>query len=169
MQPDEMQDESRLAEAVMRPLHPSQVQVLRIRTALVVLVLLLAALALDVGPLRETVLPRFALPGAVLLLGLVALLVIPPRRYRRWAYHEGEDELQILRGMLIRVRTIVPFGRVQHIDVAQGPIQRPFGLATLVLHTAGTHGASVQLPGLGHDDAEALRDRIRAKIRQDLV
>ena len=103
------------------------------------------------------------------LLGLAALLVFPARRYRRWAYREGEDEIQIRRGTLVHVRTIVPFGRVQHIDVAQGPIQRPFGLATLILHTAGTHGASVRLPGLAHNDAEAMRDRIRAKIRQDLM
>ena len=46
-------------------------------------------------------------------------------------------------------------------------MQRPFGLATLILHTAGTHGASVQLPGLALADAEAMRDRIRAKIRQE--
>ena len=54
------------------------------------------------------------------------------------AIGKGEDEIEIRRGRLVRVRTIVPFGRVQHIDVAQGPIQRPFGLGTLILHTAGT-------------------------------
>ena len=95
--------------------------------------------------------------------------VLPVRRYRGWGYREGEDEIEIRRGLLIRVRTIVPFGRVQHIDVAQGPIQRMFGLGTLILHTAGTHGASVPLPGLPVAEAEAMRDRIRAKIRQDLV
>ena len=169
VQPDEMQDELQPGAAAMTPLHPSQVSVLRIRTALAALVLAALAFALDIGPLRETMLPAFAVPALAVLLGLALVAVLPGRRYRRWAYCEGEDELQIRRGMLIRVRTIVPFGRVQHIDVAQGPIQRPFGLATLVLHTAGTHGASVQLPGLAHADAEGLRDRIRAKIRQDLV
>ena len=94
---------------------------------------------------------------------------LPRRRYRAWGYREGEDELHVRRGLLVRVRTIVPFGRVQHIDVAQGPIERRFGLATLILHTAGTRGASVPLPGLPHGEAERMRDRIRAKIRQDLV
>ena len=101
--------------------------------------------------------------------GLAATLVFPVRRYRGWGYREGEDEIEIKRGRLIRVRTIVPHARVQHIDVAQGPIQRLFGLGTLILHTAGTHGASVPLPGLAYSDAEEMRDRIRAKIRQDLV
>lgn len=173
MQPDEMQDELR-AEAqagagAMTPLDPRQVGVLRLRTALAAAAATVAALVLDIGPLRETMLRPFAVPALVLLLALAAILVFPGRRYRGWGYLEGDDEIQIRRGTLIRVRTIVPFGRVQHIDLAQGPVQRPFGLATLTLHTAGTHGASVQLPGLAYGDAEAMRDRIRAKIRQDLV
>lgn len=173
MQPDEMQgelrDEAGHAPGAMTPLHSSQLKVLRIRTALAAAAAALVAFLADIGPLRGTILPPFAVPALAAALGLVAILVFPARRYRRWGYAEGEDEIQIRRGTLVHVRTIVPFGRVQHIDVAQGPIQRPFGLATLVLHTAGTHGASVQLPGLAYGEAEAMRDRIRAKIRQDLV
>lgn len=165
MQPNENQDESR----AMTPLDPAQRHVLRIRAALAAAVVILAALVFDAGPLRETLLPPFAAPGAMLLLALILIAVYPARRYRRWGYRESGDEIEIRRGNLVRTRTIVPFGRVQHIDVAQGPIQRPFGLATLIMHTAGTHGSSVSLPGLKHADAEALRDRIRAKIRQDLV
>ena len=64
---------------------------------------------------------------------------------------------------------MVPFGRVQHIDVHQGPIERAYGLATLVLHTAGTHNASVALPGLGHDDALAMREDIRAHVKRETM
>src|SRR6185295_13446375 len=123
----------------------------------------------DLGPLRATPLPALLLPAALLALGVLATLILPRRRYRHWGYREGGEELEIRRGMIVRVRTIVPFGRVQHIDVAQGPVQRRFGLATLVLHTAGTQGAAVPLPGLLHGEAEAMRDRIRAKIRQEFV
>ena len=163
--PDDSQDEA----GAMTPLHPDQVKVLAIRTGLLAALLALAALAADLGPVRRTPLAAFLLPLAVLALGVLATLVLPRRRYRRWGYREGEDELEIRRGMLVRVRTIVPFGRVQHIDVAQGPVQRRFGLATLILHTAGTQSAAVPLPGLLHGEAEAMRDRIRAKIRQEFV
>lgn len=165
MQPDDFGDET----SSMTRLHPSQIKVLRIRIALAAAVATAGAFPLDLALARETGLPPLAMPGAVLLLALAVTLLYPARRYRGWGYREGEDEIEIRRGRWFRVRTIVPFGRVQHIDVAQGPIQRPFGLATLILHTAGTHGASVPLPGLLHGDAEAMRDRIRAKIRQDLV
>jgi membrane protein YdbS with pleckstrin-like domain len=169
VQPNEIEDEALQERAGPTPLDPAQVHVLRIRIALLAAAAVLAVFAFDLGPLRETPLPRLAAPGLALLLALAFVILYPPRRYRSWGYDEGADEIEIGRGRWFQVRTIVPFGRVQHIDVAQGPIQRPFGLATLILHTAGTHGASVPLPGLRHDDAEAMRDRIRAKIKQDLV
>jgi len=153
----------------MTPLHPNQKWVLRIRTGLASLALLLAAQMLDLGPLRATPVPAGLVPAALALLAAAAIVLLPRRRYRAWGYCEKEDELHIRHGLLIRMRTVVPFGRVQHIDVAHGPIERGFGLATLILHTAGTRGAAVSLPGLPQPEAEAMRDRIRAKIRQDLV
>lgn len=156
-------------ERVMTPLHPNQIWVIRIRAGLAALVALLMVSLLDVGLLRDTALPVGAVPGVVALLALLAVLVLPPRRYRAWGYREEEDELHVRYGLFTRVRTVVPFGRVQHIDVAHGPVERRFGLATLILHTAGTRGAAVPLPGLLHEEAERMRDRIRAKIRQDLV
>jgi uncharacterized protein len=169
VQPNEIEDEALRERAALTPLDPAQVHVLRIRIGLVAAAAALAAFVLDLGPLRETPLPPLAVPGFALLLGLALVLLYPPRRYRSWRYDEGADEIEIRRGRWFRVRTIVPFGRVQHIDIGQGPIQRPFKLATLILHTAGTHGASVPLPGLRYEQAEKMRDRIRAKIRQDLV
>lgn len=166
MQADGTSDEA----SAMTPLDPAHVAVLRIRTGLIAVAAPLLALAfMRTGLLPAPPGPGWLIPAAILLIGLAATLVFPLRRYRGWGYREGEDEIEIRRGRLVRVRTIVPFGRVQHIDVAQGPIQRMFGLGTLILHTAGTQGASVPLPGLPVAEAERMRDRIRAKIRQDLV
>jgi membrane protein YdbS with pleckstrin-like domain len=154
--------------SAMTPLDPDHVSVLRVRFGLVTAALV-ALVAMNGRAFAALPVPGWLLPAAILMAGLVATLILPVRRYRGWGYREGEDEIEIRRGRLVRVRTIVPFGRVQHIDVAQGPIQRMFSLGTLILHTAGTRGASVPLPGLPVAEAEEMRDRIRAKIRQDLV
>jgi uncharacterized protein len=137
--------------------------------AISVVVLLGVAFALDLALQEQAGTPPGLVPGLVLLPAVAALFVLPRRRYSAWAYFEGTEELHIRHGLLIRTQTAVPFGRVQHIDVAQGPVERRFGLARLILHTAGTRSAAIPLPGLVHEQAEQMRDRIRARIRQDLA
>ena len=102
-----------------------------------------------------------------LLLAAVLVIYMPMRRFSTRGYSLAEERLRVVRGVFFRADTIVPFGRVQHIDVGQGPLERAFGLATLTVHTAGTHNASVSLPGLRHQDATDIRDDIRAAIRRD--
>lgn len=169
MEPDELAVETNEERATMAPLDPRHLSLLRIRAGLFAAILIAVALALDIGPIRQTPVPQWSLPGAAALLGLLLLIVLPKRRYRAWGYAESADELRIRHGLLVRTMTLVPFGRVQHIDVAQGPLQRRLGLATLIVHTAGTHGAAVPLPGLAHGQAEAMRDRIRAKIGEEFA
>ncbi len=148
---------------MMRPLDPRQIWVLRIRVAIFAAALVAVSTAIeaaaDAWPMRGL------MPGLAVLIGLVLLLWLPQRRYRAWSFREDEDELHVRHGLLVRMRTIVPFVRVQHIDLAQGPVERSLGLATLILHTAGTRGSSVRLPGLAQAEAEAMRDRVRARIR----
>ncbi len=157
------------AEPAMTPLDPRQIKVMRVRALIATVVVTLIAVAICLGPLRATPIPLGVLPATVAAMGLLASLILPGRRYRAWGYREEEEELHVRHGLLIRVQTAVPFARVQHIDIAQGPIERRFGLTRLVLHTAGTRGASIRLPGLAREQAEAMRDRIRAKIREDLT
>jgi membrane protein YdbS with pleckstrin-like domain len=153
----------------MTPLHPRQLTLLRIRTAILAAFLVPPLVYADWEASLRGLVPAGAVAGIGLLLLAAAIFLMPRRRYASWGYAGAEDELTVRHGLMVRRLTIVPFGRVQHIDVAQGPIERALGLATLVLNTAGTRGAAVRLPGLLHGDAERLRDHIRAKIRQDLL
>jgi hypothetical protein len=152
----------------MTSLDPKQLWVLRIRFAIAALVLAPGLVWADVMIARERWAPGGLAGGIAALLILFLVWFMPRRRYRAWGYDLGEDELVVKHGLLVRKTTVVPFGRVQHIDIAQGPIERIFGLTTLVLNTAGTRGSAVRLPGLVQGDAERMREHIRAKIRQDL-
>jgi membrane protein YdbS with pleckstrin-like domain len=105
----------------------------------------------------------------ILLVALWLIVRVPLRRYHARGYQLGGDRLRVVRGMMFHSDTVVPFGRVQHIDVHQGPIERAYGLATLVLHTAGNHNASVALPGLAHADALAMREEIRAHVKRETM
>ena len=94
------------------------------------------------------------------------MLVLPPRRFARWGYRLDGELLRIVRGRVFHHDTAVPLGRVQHVDVDQGPLARRYGLAMLTVHTAGNHNASVSLPGLRRDDALAMREAIGARIKR---
>lgn len=152
----------------LRALHPNHLKLLRVRGSFLALALLAAAALADSTLLKKTALPFGLATAAAAAIGLLLVLVLPPRRYRSWAWRMEEDELRIASGVLVRSDAVVPFGRVQHIDIVRGPLQRRYGLGSLVLHTAGTRSAAVLLPGLEASEAERIRDHVRSKIREDL-
>jgi hypothetical protein len=82
-------------------------------------------------------------------------------RYRSWSYRVRADSLFLDRGVLTRVRTVVPYVRIQHVDASRGPVERTFGLATVVVYTAGSRGADVSIPGLTPEDADDLQERLK--------
>lgn len=104
----------------------------------------------------------FLWAGLVFVLGLAELALHPRAAYRAWSYTVGEEEVRLRRGVWWRSESVVPVSRIQHVDTQQGPIERAFGLATLVLFTAGSVGARLEVPGLAAERAEALRDRLAA-------
>jgi uncharacterized protein len=97
-------------------------------------------------------------PVTALLVWLAVWWPVIDYRYRR--YHVTPTGIQIWSGVLWRTVISVPRSRVQHIDVTQGPIERSFGLATLSIYTAGSDYSKVDLPGLDHGVALALRDAL---------
>lgn len=107
------------------------------------------------------------LPIVVALVGFSAIVYAPRRIYRRLGYALDDRLLRVVRGWLFHTDTIVPFVRVQHIDVMRGPLDKLFGTASLQVHTAGTHNSVVTLPGLAPSRAIDIRDAIRAEIHAD--
>jgi len=93
----------------------------------------------------------------------------PAVSYRHTGYRVDEEGIEIRRGVYWRVVINVPRSRVQHIDVAQGPVDRRYGLGTLVLYTAGTDHAKVKLEGLEHGRALRVREHLLPSGADDAV
>ena len=94
---------------------------------------------------------------AVLVLGVVVVGVAPGLRWRRWRYEIRPDEIDLQRGILWVERTLVPLARIQHVDTRQGPLQRRFGLSTVVFFTAAGPN---HIPELSTPVAAEVRERI---------
>lgn len=98
--------------------------------------------------------------AVVLVAAWVAWLV--PRQVRAMGYAERADDLLIRRGIMFRRLVVVPYGRLQYLDVQRGPVARAVGVASLQLHTASA-GSDASIDGLPDAEAERLRDQLAAR------
>ena len=96
---------------------------------------------------------------AMLVAGSALGWVLIGRTVASWAYAERDDDLFIRRGVMFLRCDVVPYGRMQLVDVTAGPLQRHFGVATVHLHTAAP-GTNARIPGLPSPEAARLRDRL---------
>jgi membrane protein YdbS with pleckstrin-like domain len=99
-----------------------------------------------------------AIAVAVAVAAAIAAVLLR-NRYRSWAYREREEDLIVARGVLVRRISVVPYGRMQFVEVTAGPVERVFKLATVQLHTAAAH-SDARIPGLERNEAARLRDRL---------
>jgi uncharacterized protein len=90
------------------------------------------------------------------------------RAVRAWGYAERADDLLIRHGVLIQRLTVVPYGRMQYVDVQAGPLDRAFGIAQVQLHTASS-GTDASIPGLPPHEAARLRDRLASRGHAQLA
>lgn len=151
------------------PVDPAYAGVLRIMALMNMVPFAIGASLFDFLLIRHLEGPYGLLSAIAWAVAIFVVVSFPSRRMSRWGYRMGADELRVARGWLFRTDTIVPFVRVQHIDVGQGPIERWFGLSHLVVHTSGTHNSTVTLPGLQSDLAASMREAIRRHIQTDFA
>jgi uncharacterized protein len=103
----------------------------------------------------------WGLPIVVVVWGLVDMILIP-RRVRAMGYAEREDDFLFKSGLWFRRVLAVPYGRLQYLDVKEGPVQRHFGIRSLELQTASA-STNATIEGIPAEDSERLRDQLMAR------
>jgi hypothetical protein len=126
-----------------------------VATALVLAGTVGTAMALLAGPAIGGI-----TAAAVAVCALIVLWFVH-NRVRSWVYQERDEDLIVERGVLVRRLSVVPYGRMQFVDVTAGPVDRLFRLATVRLHTAAA-ASDARIPGLEREEAARLRDRLAA-------
>lgn len=96
---------------------------------------------------------------AVIVIIHVWLMWLVPRQVRAMGYYEGEHDFLIRKGIMFKSLTVIPYGRIQFVDVNEGPIARWYGMTTMTLHTASAETAG-SLDGLPAVEAARLRDML---------
>ncbi|MES2755110.1 MAG: PH domain-containing protein [Pseudomonadota bacterium] len=151
----------------LNPLEAGYLRVLQLGAVVPASLLLAGAVAAGWFAARQVGALGWAATLPIVAIAAWSGLFAPRRRWAAWGWALADGELHVARGVWVQVHTVVPLARVQHIDVAQGPIERANQVARLIVHTAGTEHATVTLPGITRATAEELRDTIRGQIRSD--
>lgn len=161
-----MNDATPVADGVHHPLDPRVIPLQRITGSIFIGVIaagsfmFLAIRALSERTSRTLLIMQLAVWLALVLLGVWHAIRWPARAYEHTSYRVDDQGIEIRRGVYWRVVINVPRSRVQHTDVSQGPIERRYGLGTLVIYTAGTEHAKVELEGLEHGRALQIREHL---------
>ena len=132
------------------------------------LVLALFAVAFLIGAAVAYFVGPAWLAAVIAAVGLLTLIIGWPwigRRVKSWGYSERDDDLVVGSGIWFRRLVVVPYGRLQLVDVKAGPIDRAFGLTSVQLHTAAAT-SDAAIPGLEPQVAADLRDRLAARGEQ---
>ena len=126
-----------------------------VRSALIALVVFVAA---GIASAAGDVAPALVLGPAVVVTTVVAAFGWwwPDVTYRHWSYRLGDEAIEVDHGVAFRTHSVIPYFRVQHVDTAQGPIDRRLGLTSLTIHTASA-ATDATLPGLADEDARSVR------------
>jgi len=140
------------------PLSPTlmKMRLTEIAVVATVLVVIAGSVALAAG---NSVAALAAVLGIVLCSGAAWWFV--RNRFRAWGYLERDEDLEVRRGVMVQRLSVVPYGRMQFVEITTGPVERLFGLATVKLHTAAA-ASDARIPGLHPDEAARLRDRLAA-------
>lgn len=104
--------------------------------------------------------------GITLLLAIMSFL-ITIYGFRRKQYALRERDIIYSSGLFWRSKTVIPFNRVQHAEVMQGPIDRLFNLSKLLVYTAGGSSSDLSIPGLSPEEAESIKHFILVKTISD--
>ena len=104
--------------------------------------------------------------GVVVLLGLV-LLILAKAFFKRKKYKIADKNISYQEGILYQKETVVPFARIQHIEIDEGPLERYFKIATLSIYTAGDSGRDLKINGLELTKAQEIKSFISNFIKDE--
>lgn len=114
------------------------------------------------------------IPGSIFVLGAFLVLVFvlvyifsAKLFYKKKKYKIENTNLSYRKGVLINQLIVVPFSRIQHIEIDEGPFERFFKLSTMSVYTAGDSGKDLKISGLKTEKAQEIKEIITAYIKDE--
>lgn len=151
----------KMEEVQFEPLQPSHMYVNLIVVGIIFLFVLAGVTVLAF--MVEEVKPYFVagLLAILVVFGFLALVEIKAFKFRGYALRT--HDILYRDGWLWKSWMVIPFNRIQHLEINQGPIDRIFDLASLQLFTAGGSSSDIEIDGLTPEQAADIKSFIMSK------
>lgn len=157
----------KVEELTFHPIERRYLRVSLISSAIFWVLLFIGAMSIAaLGDIEERQMAYLIFGGGVLLLTAANMLFINAS-FKKKKYALRERDIIYTKGLLWSVRTSIPFNRIQHAELKQGPFERLYGLHSLKVFTAGGQSSDLVIPGLKEETAQSIKDFILGKTSQD--
>ena len=157
----------RIESEGLKPISPSFLKVLRIELLISsCIILVIAAICIYFIKLLQQ--PRWVvLIGGIWFLLTAMQWFLQQKTFNMMAYAVRERDILFRSGWIVRKIRTCPFNRIQHSSISSGPLERKYGLATLILYTAGTDDSDVRIAGLSATEAATLKEWVNKKVTDE--
>tara|TARA_A100000171_G_scaffold39641_1_gene39460 strand:+ start:1292 stop:1828 length:537 start_codon:yes stop_codon:yes gene_type:complete len=156
-----------LEEVNFKPIDPNYLKVSLISSALFFVALVAGAIAIiEFSDFEEKTNGYLISMGAILLFS-VTNIILTILGFKKKKYALRQRDIIYTKGLIWSVRTTVPFNRIQHAELKQGPIERLYKINSLKLFTAGGQSSDLVIPGLPDDEALSMKDFVLKKTEED--
>jgi membrane protein YdbS with pleckstrin-like domain len=165
--PVEVESLPKVEDIDFKSIEKKYLRISLISISIVCLVLIAGYLAIaHFSEMEKTLVSYLAGSGALFLLGSFNF-TMTILGFKKKKYALRQRDILYTKGLLWHVRTSIPFNRIQHAELKQGPLERMYGLHSLKVFTAGGQSSDLVIPGLKEETALAVKDFILGKTASD--
>jgi len=155
-----------IKELDFQPLNRSY---LKVEVIGITIIWLIIAGGVNTGMFFSDIEPRWV---PYLVLGILTTLIITSyvvtiKGFHRKGYALRDLDIVYKEGLIWRKELLVPFNRIQHAEVNQGPIERLFDLGELNIYTAGGSSSDLSIKGITKEEAMSIKHFLLTKTASD--
>ncbi|WP_416176459.1 PH domain-containing protein [Clostridium sp.] len=113
------------------------------------------------GHIKIVKISTYVILGLIIAMCIVDSYIFPFIEYKQWKYGIFKDKIELIRGIIVKKKTVIPISRIQNLEIKQGPIQRIYGIASVNIITAGI---TEEIPLITYKEAERLTENLKNVI-----
>ncbi|MFV8345770.1 PH domain-containing protein [Flavobacterium sp. ZB4P13] len=155
-------------EVTFTNLHPKYIRVVLINVAIIIGILILVPVLISIFKPKLFSGRVWLILGVVIPILSLLIIVFSYIGFQKKGFAFREHDVLFRHGIFATNTIVIPYNRVQHVALHEGLVPRYFGLAKIEIFTAGGSSSDIEIPGIGKEQAENIKQLLMGKIQKQL-